>query len=164
MVAKNFSVLAWGLGANAATIVMIQSLNALGAKIRAAAIALVMVAAQLAFLSVLYGTLGVEAAPVGVLAGAFAGFGVAALASRGPAQISGFGWWLKPPLLVGCAFVLMRGFDISPQIMAPISLVVLLAGMFVLRLTTRQELAYVTQRFGHMRRGVTDADRHVESN
>jgi O-antigen/teichoic acid export membrane protein len=146
--AAYFTVLAWAVGANAAAIIIVQALNALGAKKSAAATAVFMLLVQFAVATTLFlNGQGGGAASAGVLAGAVAGYAAGVWRLRGLVPIGDqLQWWL-PLLLLLCAAVIMLASPFDTAATGVVCVVLLGLAYRVTRLMTREDLQYLVGRF-----------------
>jgi len=153
-----FTVLAWAVGPNAAAIIIVQALNAIGAKKPAAAVAAVMLSVQVAALTILFlDGQGGLAASAGVLAGSTAGYAAGIWLLRQRAAIEGqWKWWLPLLLLVLVATVMLIA-PYNPAATGAACILLLALAYRVARLITREEIRYLAGRFGPSRKHAASA-------
>lgn len=163
MAGHTFGWICWSIGPYAAVFMTAQALNALGAKHMGALTALAMVVGHVGVTAVLLGlgqwTVGgliggpIESTVAGLLAGAFLGsiVGLTALGSK--VNIAGHGWWLKPMILSAIPVLIIYIIPLPKPISGILSLLLLFALTWQMRVFSRTELERIAGRLRTTRSG-----------
>ncbi len=154
---ETFAWLGWAIGPYGAAFMAAQALNALDARGRGAAAALVMVGVHVAVMAVLVALAGraggwaggyIDAATAGVLAGSVLGAAAALAALGSRVKVAGHGWWIRPMVLTAIPAGIMHLAPLPPLAAGALSLVLLAALTWMTGVFSRAELERIAGRLG----------------